>query len=307
MNNARRLSGRITELTEQQVPFVHATVVRAQCPTSARPGDSAIILADGSVEGFVGGQCAESSVQLSAGEVLTSGEPLLLRILPEPEGASDAPGAVDAPGAKTVVNPCLSGGAIEVFLEPKLPAAVICVVGNTPIADSIAKLGQQLGFAIAHNPSGSVDPAGALAVVISSHGRGEEVALIAALEAGVEFVGLVASAKRAEAVIGSLGLSAEHAGRVRAPVGLAIGAKTAEEIALSILAAIVSEVRVNGLKPPAGARVERPEVATDPICGMSVTVAANTPHLSHKGVEYWYCNVGCRNRHSDDLAAGITQ
>lgn len=302
MSSSRRLSSRIVELTEQQVPFVHATVVRAQCPTSARPGDSAVILADGSIEGFVGGQCAESSVQLCAGDVLESGEALLLRILPEADDTADE--VID--GAKTVVNPCLSGGAIEVFLEPKLPAAVICVVGNTPIAESIAQLGQQLGFAIDHAPTGPVQPAGALAVVISSHGRGEEEAITAAVEAGVGFIGLVASSKRAAAVIGSLDLTPGQRELVRSPVGLAIGAKTAEEIALSILAEVVAEVRTKGLAAPVSQRVARPEVAIDPICGMSVTVAPATPHLNHDGTDYWYCNVGCRTRHADDLAAGIT-
>lgn len=306
MTSARRLSTRIAELTEQRVPFVHATVVRAQCPTSARPGDGAVVLADGSIEGFIGGQCAESSVQLAAGDVLETGEALLLRILPEADDSSEAEGIdTEVPGARTVVNPCLSGGAIEVFLEPKLPASVVCVVGNTPIAESIALLGQQLGFAIDHTTAGPVQPHGALAVVVSSHGRGEEEAITAAVEAGVGFVGLVASHKRATAVIDSLDFSAEQQKLVRAPVGLTIGAKTAEEIALSILAEIVSEVRLNGLAPPVSRRVTRPDVSFDPVCGMTVSVTASTPHLHHGGEDYWYCNVGCRNRHIDDLQAGV--
>jgi xanthine dehydrogenase accessory factor len=167
-------------------------------PTSARPGDAAVLFADGSVEGFVGGQCAEESVKVAAMQVLASGEPLLLRVLPEAED-----GFPDRPGSASVVNPCLSGGAIEVFLEPKLPAARMVVVGNTPIAEALVQFGKQLGYAMDHVPNDVPNAAGSLAVVISSHGRHEEASIRAALDAEVGFVGLVASRTRAGAVLAS--------------------------------------------------------------------------------------------------------
>src|SRR5438874_4679207 len=111
----RELDARADALALERVPFVVATVVRAQRPTSVRPGDSAIVLADGTIEGFVGGACAQPSVRLHASRVLETGEALLLRIVP---GDGEGP-AED--GAVTVQNPCLSGGALEVFLEPRLP------------------------------------------------------------------------------------------------------------------------------------------------------------------------------------------
>jgi xanthine/CO dehydrogenase XdhC/CoxF family maturation factor len=163
-------------------------VVRAEMPTSARPGDAAIIVADGSIEGFVGGQCAESSVQMAALNVLESGEALLLRILPE--GGAEFP---ERPGAQAIVNPCLSGGAIEVFLEPKLPAATLSIVGSTPIAEALVQFGTQLGYAIDHVPNCVANANGALAVLISSHGKHEEDSIRAALDAEVGFIGLVAS------------------------------------------------------------------------------------------------------------------
>src|SRR5271156_5383478 len=121
------MTARMAELSARRVPFVHATVVRAEQPTSARPGDDAIILADGTMEGFVGGQCAEESVRAAALGALERGESLLLRVLPGGEGSFP-----DAPGAFVTVNPCLSGGALEIFLEPQLPPAVICIVGTSP-------------------------------------------------------------------------------------------------------------------------------------------------------------------------------
>ena len=107
------IAERARELTGQRRPFVHATVVRAQAPTSARPGDDAVILDDGSIEGFVGGVCAESSVRAAALDTLRDGSTLLLRVLPD--GSAEFP---EAPGALVVVNPCLSGGAVEIFLRP---------------------------------------------------------------------------------------------------------------------------------------------------------------------------------------------
>lgn len=301
MTASRRISQRVSELVVMRVPFVLATVVRAEMPTSARPGDAAILLSDGSVEGFVGGQCAEESVKVAALGVLASGEPLLLRVLPAEEE-----GFPERPGARAVVNPCLSGGAIEVFLEPKLPAAQISIVGNTPIADALADLGSKLGYAMDHVPNGVPDPTGSLAVIISSHGRHEEDSIRAAIAAEVPFVGLVASRVRGAAVLASLELNPEEAKIVRSPVGLDIGARTAEEVALSVLAELTAEVRLHGLTPPKTDVLDAPAEAIDPICGMTVIVGEQTPHLHEGGTDYWYCNVGCRNRHVEDLAIGAS-
>ncbi|HEC11119.1 MAG TPA: carbon monoxide dehydrogenase accessory protein [Acidimicrobiales bacterium] len=310
MTSAVRRSGRarIAELIEGRVPFVLATVVRAQCPTSARPGDSAAVLADGTIEGFIGGVCAEGSVRVAALPLLESGEPLLLRILPE--GGEEFP---ESEGATTVINPCLSGGAVEVFLEPKLPAPKLTVVGSTPIADALVDMAGVMGFASpsvsdpgAWAAAGAELPAaemeGALAVVIASHGRGEPEAIRRALDAGVGFVGLVASRRRGAAVLDEMDLSAAERERVHSPVGLDIGARTAEEIALSILGQLVSEMRRGGLRAPVVRRgTTRPETAVDPVCGMTVVVTADTPHLNHGGDHHWFCNPGCRDRYAEEL------
>ena len=66
MTSANRISARVSELVRGRRRFVHATVVRAQCLTSTRPGDAAVVLPDGTIEGFVGGQCAEGSVRTAA-------------------------------------------------------------------------------------------------------------------------------------------------------------------------------------------------------------------------------------------------
>src|ERR1700759_1600229 len=121
---------RAQQLLAARTPFVHATVVRAQQPTSAFPGDEAILLPDGTIEGFVGGQCAQNSVRKAALGVLQAGESVVLRVLPD--GDVHFP---EAPGACVVVNPCLSGGALEIFLAPQVPAPLVRISGATPVAD----------------------------------------------------------------------------------------------------------------------------------------------------------------------------
>ncbi len=296
MTASRRISARVAELVDERVPFVLATVVRAEMPTSARPGDAAIIQADGSVEGFVGGQCAEGSVKAAALGVLESGDALLLRVLPD--GGAEFP---DRPGAEAVVNPCLSGGAIEVFLEPKLPAPQLSIVGNTPIAEALAQFGAQLGYRIVHTPNDVANAVGSVAVLISSHGRHEEDSIRAALTAEVGFVGLVASSVRGPAVVESLNLDPSAKAIIHSPVGIDIGARTAEEVALSVLAEVTRAIRVDGLEAPKTQAPRKPVEAIDPICGMTVLVGDGTPHLHHEGDDYWYCNVGCRTRHNEEL------
>jgi xanthine dehydrogenase accessory factor len=216
-------------------PFVKATVVRAQRPSSVRPGDSATIAPDGTIDGFVGGACAEPSVRLHASRVLETGEPLLLRIVPGDDGAPAQEGAV------TVENPCLSGGALEIFLEPHLPAPRVLVVGDSPVARALAALGERVGLVVRAEP-GDDD----VAVVVASHGHGEEEALERALRAGVPYVGLVASRRRGDSVrewLRETGVANGDLARLRTPAGLDIGARGPAEIALSIVAEIIQELR----------------------------------------------------------------
>ena len=133
------LAARAAALAAAGTPFVWATVVRAERPTSAKPGDSALVLADGQVDGFVGGDCAESTVRVQALEVLATGTPRLVRITPSPDDlGSDDLGRADEDGVVTVHNPCLSGGSLEIFLEPSVPLPVVAVYGHAPIATAFA-------------------------------------------------------------------------------------------------------------------------------------------------------------------------
>jgi xanthine dehydrogenase accessory factor len=209
----------------------------------------------------------------------------VLRIVPGDEGGPAEEGAV------TVQNPCLSGGALEIFLEPQLPSPRVGVVGDTPIALALVSLGERLGYEVAIGQSEED-----VAVVVASHGRGEEEALESALRAAVPYVGLVASRTRGAAVVAELrarGLPEEaDVARIRTPAGLDIGARTPEEVALSILAEIVS-VR--------SARSTGPSTAIDPVCGMEVVAASPTQHVERDGRTIWFCGEGCKHAFEADV------
>ncbi|MGC5562458.1 XdhC family protein [Streptomyces sp. FR-108] len=310
------LEARMAELTGRRVPFVKATVVRARRPASARPGDTALVLADGRIEGFVGGVCAEATVRVQALRTLRDGESLLLRISPE-ETADGTGEPVVEEGAVSVCNPCLSGGELEIFLEPLRPAPRVLVFGESPVARALLDFGPALGYAITpvsgadgSDPAGAGVPAGTRAVVIASHGRDEERVLLAAVRAGVPYVGLVAGPRRGAAVLAGLAheLEEEQRARVRTPAGLWIGARTPGEIAVSILAEVIQEVRSPVAEAPAaeGARgtapLTDPVTATDPVCGMEVAgSAATTPYSEAGGAgRQWFCCPSCRETYEKD-------
>jgi xanthine dehydrogenase accessory factor len=289
------MAARVRELSAERVPFVHATVVRAQVPSSARPGDDAVVLSDGTIEGFVGGQCAEMSVRTAALGALRDGETVLLRVLPD-----DSAPFPESPGAQVVVNTCLSGGALEIFLQPMLPAPLIEVVGDTPVADAIVRIAEVLDYATARSLPGAVQE-NAAAVIVASHGRDEHEAIRLALEAGVPHIALVASRRRGAAVLAELDLTDEQRARVKTPAGLDIGARTAAEVALSILAEVVERLHAGDRRAAPVEPLPRPQTAIDPVCGMTVTIMPDTPHLTVEGVDLWFCNPGCRDHYAADV------
>ena len=286
------ISERARQLLAARTPFVHATVVRAQPPASAYPGDEAILLADGTIEGFVGGQCAQNSVRKAALGALQAGESVLLRVLPD--GDVHFP---EAPGACVVVNPCLSGGSLEIFLTPQLPPPLIRIHGATPIADALIQLCGVLGFETRRDARRDAELADTTAlptgVVIASHGGPEAEIIRAALDHGVGYIGLVASKVRGASVLNQLELTEGERARIHTPVGLPIDAKTPAEIAVSIAAELIAGIRGGSLShavPSEGGPAE----AVDPVCGMTVPIGPATEHVQLAGTDYWFCGPGCR-------------
>ena len=247
---------RAADLAEAGRPYVLATVVAVARPTSAKPGARGIIHPDGTLEGWVGGSCAQPTVIAESLRALADGEPRLLRLSAEqPTESRRADGIID------LVMTCHSGGTLEIFIEPQLPAPELWVAGVTPIARSLAELGMHAGWRVtAIDPvaSSQLFPAGVRThagrdfvgleaigspyVVVASQGNWDEEALVAAFARDVAYVGLVASARRAVAVTEYLelvGVPADRRAALRAPCGLDLGAAGPAEVAVSVLAELI--------------------------------------------------------------------
>jgi xanthine dehydrogenase accessory factor len=279
------------------IPFVHARVVLAERPTSAKPGDEAIVLMDGTIEGFVGGQCAQATVRSQGLAAIDSGKPVLLRISPSPEP--------DQTGKTVVHNPCLSGGTLEIFMEPVLPAPRVAIVGDTPIARALASVGAALGYDIVEWSLPGMRTTDA--VVVATHGFDEEQTLMDAVMAGIPYVALVSSPKRGAAVVESLALDDDQRARIKYPAGLDIGARTPEEVALSIFAEVIQRRSSSDASPARPSLPmladEQAATAIDPICKMTVAAVEASIHADIDGTRWYFCCPGCKETFLADPSA----
>lgn len=291
----RAIDEHADRLRAERVPFVVARVVLAERPTSAKPGDLAIVLADGTIEGFVGGQCAVSTLRTQGLEILRSGTARLLRIAPNPEP--------DQPGKTIVHNPCQSGGTLEIFMEPVLPAPLVRVLGHSPIARALEVVGASLGYDVeAWDGDSTSDLVAVDAVVVASHGEGEASVLSQALDAGVPYIGLIASPKRGSAVLALL--DRDDLDRIHTPAGLNIGARTPEEVALSVFAEIIAE-RAKEPETNSGccgspSSDEPALTAIDPVCKMTVAAVDTSVNAEVDGDRYFFCCPGCKEAFVSD-------
>jgi len=311
---------KVAALQREGRPFAVATVVGGRAPVSAHLGDRAIVYADGRMEGFVGGACSREIVRQQALESLRVRHGRLVSIGPDAAGGSTAEHVV-------VSMTCASEGAVDVYVEPFVRARLLVVVGATPVAEALARLGRGMDYQVTRvvdtgEPPDIAAEAAALgvtiatldalaavlderaadtAVVVASQGHYDEEALDVSLKSRAPYVGLVASRKRA-ATIRAL-LEERGAPRLevmRNPAGLDLGARTPPEVALSILAEIV-QLQPGGQPMPdaaAGpaASPPEPETAIDPVCGMQVEVAAARHTAEVDGIIYYFCCANCRAR-----------
>jgi xanthine dehydrogenase accessory factor len=312
------LARRAEQLAAQGASYVTATVVRAQRPTSAHAGDVALVTNEGEIEGFVGGVCAEASVKLFSWTAITRNEPILLRILPTIDDQQGGTGDLED-GAVTVLNTCLSGGAIEIFLEPTVPLPRVHVAGSRPISAEIARQGTalELDMVLAGDDPPDVR-SGDLAMIVAAHGKGELTALRAALDADLPYVGLVASPKRGSALVQELrdaGLPEDKLARIECPAGLDIGARMPAEVALSILARIVETRRVtvapkfelpkSSRKAGPGKKPEAPATAICPISRMTVLARDSTPHLEVDGKTLYFSSEDCKTEYEQEHSGAV--
>jgi xanthine dehydrogenase accessory factor len=294
-------------------PFVLATVVWRRTPSSGKEGSTALIDADGRVHGWLGGACAEPTVIRESLTAMREGTPRLM-FLGQPEELREH----DRDGVVTVPIACQSEGALEVYVEPVLPRPELVAIGRSPAVDALISMADALGWSTVlvddrgraedHPRAGRVLTSLDLSevtegsfVVVATQGHYDEDALQRALETPARYVGLVASRKRAESVLGYLrdrGVSDDALARVRAPAGLDLGAIAHDEIGVAILAELVKEKTAAGpARVPVASELEE---AVDPVCGMTVDVVGARHRVQHEGRMYYFCSAGCAKSFQDD-------
>ena len=305
LNDILELAYRLTQAGE---PFVLATVVWREQPTSAQVGAQAIIQADGQLSGWIGGSCTQPIVVREAQRLLREGgEPFLLRL-----GSPEV-----GPVRKSVrVFPmtCTSGGVLDIYMESHLPQPQLVLIGDSPVIAALSKLAAVLHFTIVHLSEADMSHITLneqTYILVASHGQYDEDALEQALRSPARYVGMVGSHRRGEAVrtyLRDSGLTEQQLARLKIPAGLDVGAATPEEIAASILAELVQvrrrgQVGFPGMEPQKQQDVEHeqermvsavPETALDPVCGMIVETATARHRSTYDGREFYFCCPACK-------------
>jgi xanthine dehydrogenase accessory factor len=312
------------DLTRREEPFVLAVVVHRRPASSALAGDMALITAAGAFHGWLGGSCTRPTVVREAQLALADGQPRLVALTPDPETER-------RPGVEVFPMTCHSGGSVEIYLEPVLPAPRLVVFGVSPAARALVKLGKAMGYAVtavdpeagpedfpeadqvltavagqlAASSGGPQTPQGSRFAVVATLGERDEAAIREALTMQPVYLGVVASARRFAQMRETLlatGVPAAALDAIHSPAGVKIGAETPEEIALSILAQIVERRRAEGMStdtvPDTAAAIPalKPVDALDPVCGMRVVIAGARHTAAHEGRTYYFCCGGCRER-----------
>lgn len=301
------------DLAQREEPFVLAVVVRRQPASSSQAGDMAVITSTGAFHGWLGGSCTQPTVIREAKRVLAEGQPRLVALAPDPE-------TVQRPGVTAFPMTCKSGGTVEIYLEPILPSPRLVVFGVSPTARALAKLSKAMGYSVV-----AVDPAaepelfpgadqvvadlaraprlyapskGPRFAVVATLGERDEEAIRDALALSPDYLGVVASRRRfaqMRELLLDRGVPASALDTIRNPAGVNIGARTPEEIALSILAEIVEGQRAAAVTEEDEEKLAE-AAAIDPICGMTVEIASARHVAEHGGRTWYFCCGGCRER-----------
>ncbi|HZU66572.1 MAG TPA: XdhC family protein [Ktedonobacteraceae bacterium] len=314
-------------------PYVLATVIWCERPTSAKPGAQAIIQANGQMTGWIGGNCAQPVVVREALRAMREGDdPYLLRL-------GDPGVGVVRDNIRMFPMSCTSGGVLDIYMEPHLPRQRLVLIGDSPVIVALSQLAPVLDYVVTQLDAADLSQVRIderTCVLVATHGQYDEDALEQALRSPAAYIGMVGSRKRADACrdyLRTSGLTEQQVARLKAPAGLDVGAITPEEIAASILAELV-QVRRRGLQGDVGADSSRPapidrpqgdvgarfmaprgeaipsieeqskskdakmaktaETAIDPVCGMIVEIAGSRHHSTYEGREYYFCCPACK-------------
>ena len=316
MNN--RILEKASALLAQGVPFALATVVRRERPTSGEPGDKAIITSDEEFLGWIGGSCAQPTVLREAKKAIADGEPRLVVLTPNlNEEARE--------GVELYRMTCYSGGTMEIYIEPYLPAPQLLVCGASPGAEALVKIGAAVGFnVVLIDPSATKEKFSAAELVVpqleseklpstreryavvATNGNWDEEAIKALLPLSPVYLGLIASKKRFQQICKDLrdaGVATEKLNLIKCPAGIDMPARTFPEVALSIIAEIITVRRSQEKKAAAShgsAKLSTNSLAEDPVCRMKVDPQTAGQSFVFAGVTYYFCNPHCRSSFERD-------
>lgn len=320
---------RALRLKAAGTPFALVTVVRCESPTSAKPGAKAVVEADGLIQGWIGGGCAQPAVIKVVKTALQDGQPRLIRISPSQEETIE-------PGIMDFGMTCHSGGTLDIFIDPVIPRPALLIIGAAPAAQALCVLASRVGFAVTVAFPGATqeifpdasriidgfevaDFSGAPRrfVVVATQGKRDEPGLEAALVTGSDYIAFIASERKADKLrqyLKERGHDAARVDSIIAPAGIEIGAVTPEEIALSVLAGLVQAWRgtAAGTQPRQASQtvVAAPMPATaaccggaaaaaaeaiDPVCGMTVATAGAEQRFEYAGTTYYFCCAHCQH------------
>jgi xanthine dehydrogenase accessory factor len=303
---------RATALRSQERPFATAVVVRYQPPVSGKPGDKAIIEADGTIWGWIGGGCVQPVVIQEALKAIEDGKPRLVRVAPSRTLEPDD-------GIINYTMTCHGGGALDIYIEPVLSKPQILIVGRSAVARTLCKLGKAGGYRImvvgcgtsqesfpdADIKAEELDLQGLQItpqtyLVVSTQGEQDEEALEQASRTNASYISFVASEAKAQKVFDFLaekGISRDRLSQIRSPAGLRLGGLSPHEIAISILAEIV---QIGQTRNPAIEEKEKADTnldkskAKDPVCGMLVDETEAKYISEYRDKIYCFCCAGCK-------------
>jgi xanthine dehydrogenase accessory factor len=307
------ISDELEKLKATNTTAALAVVIRREAPSSGKPGDKAIIMPDGEVKGWIGGGCTKGIVIKEALESIQQGSPRLVRILPSDNLS-------DAVGVKNYKMTCMSGGSVEVYIEPIMQTTQLYIFGRSHIAKALCQLGSASGYQV-HMVSdladdGMFDSAASSSslkdfdkdrslstdyVVVCTQGEDDASSLAAAIKANPRYLGFVSSRKKANSLFLGLkkeGVSFESLSRIKTPAGIDINAKTPQEVAVSILAEIIQVKRSADENAKNDVIGEPDQLQEDlyinPVCKIPVQKSTAKYVLEHEGEKVYFCCDGCK-------------
>jgi xanthine dehydrogenase accessory factor len=298
---------RAVDLARRGEEFVLATVVWREGPTSGQRGSRAVLTRDGDIHGWIGGACAEPVFVREALKALSDGSPRLIA-LGDPSRFGDLP-----PGTVPVEMSCQSEGALQIYIEPVLAVPHVVVIGASPMADMLHRLVAELGWnaeLVAGEDVTSGQVTAGTFVVVATQGHGDEDVIERAAKSAPVYLGVVASRKRGEAIRAHLAdrdVPAEVIEAIRCPAGLDLGHTTHNEMAVSILAELVQLRATGALSSLSTSDLPTIIEATDPVCGMTVTVDAGSHRFEYGGATHYFCCPGCRATFEKDPASYLAE